>query len=560
MSGSIDELIAGRYRLVRQVGTGNMSSVFEGEDLRRGNRTVAVKLLNTAHTDELKQEFFRRETKALEKLEHPNIVKVFDQGWAEERRCHFLVFEYISRTLLDMIAVHQDAKDRAWCWPLMQEMAEALVHAHSQGVIHRDVKPTNILISVEGRPKLTDFGISLLKFELGTGVTVSSFWSIGYASPEQVSGQAATERSDIYSLGCVFYHMLSGHIPPSNGITQEHIEALDVPPLVKRMVRQMVAVNAVDRFDSALQLRRQLELTQKFQTLPDVYFLLTDTARKNVFDLGYIKNSSSAAACAFLREEMGGSEPKEARLLLENNREQENYDVHLLTDTLRLICAIDPEKPILAIKAVQVPYQPALERQKGHAETFRYGWQFIENVSSYVPPSNILSTLRSTLDILLEKLNYHRRTQQTIRQQKTERKDFTKTWDAVLDLQKTQLDAVPKLSYKHVKSAGSSLTFLLAETAPDDLPWPESAPIAVMDKGGPHLQLHQQPPPAGLIGVYQQEAVVALERQRSALNTVIAGGTVNPRLPDILLDLSAAQFEEIDDQYTGPKNLDTERG
>jgi serine/threonine protein kinase len=276
--GSPTELIAGRYRLLHQVGTGNMSTVYEGEDVRRGNRVVAIKLLNTLHDDDLKQETFRRETRALEQLEHPNIVQIFDYGWSEERKCHYIILEYIPRTLLDEIQAHEKKReDRIWCWPLMREMGDALVYAHSQGVIHRDLKPPNILITEMGKPKLTDFGISLLKFELGTGVTVSAFWSIGYASPEQRQNQQATEQSDIYSLGCVFYHLLSGHAPPSEGITPEHLHALRLPLSVERTLQQMVARDRRDRFDNALQLRRRLALTQQYQPLPDVYFLVTDT-------------------------------------------------------------------------------------------------------------------------------------------------------------------------------------------------------------------------------------------------------------------------------------------
>src|SRR5579884_1389065 len=166
------ELIARRYKLVLPLGGGTMSTVYKAEDTKRGNRVVAVKLLNVVHDDETRQEIFRRETRALEQLEHPHIVTIFDHGWSPERRCHYIVLEYIPRTLLDVIQEHSGTReDHSWCWPLMREMVDALVHAHSQGVIHRDIKPTNILITETGASKLTDFGISLLKFELGTGVT-----------------------------------------------------------------------------------------------------------------------------------------------------------------------------------------------------------------------------------------------------------------------------------------------------------------------------------------------------------------------------------------------------
>lgn len=257
MSSTPGDLIAGRYRLKGQVGTGNMSTVYEAEDTRRGHRIVAVKLLDTKHDNALKREIFRRETRALSQLEHPNIVTVLEYNWSDEHRSPYLVFDYIPRTLLDVIRAYESRRDDDWCWPLIREMADALAHAHSQGIIHRDVKPSNVLISADGHALLADFGISYLKYELGTGVTVSSFWPAGYASPEQRSGQTITEQSDMFSLGCVFYHMLSRREPPPDGITRSHIDALGrIPRSMKDLLGQMLAPAPADRVEQMTQLGR----------------------------------------------------------------------------------------------------------------------------------------------------------------------------------------------------------------------------------------------------------------------------------------------------------------
>ncbi len=568
------DLIADRYKLLNKVGAGNMSTVYEGVDIRIGNRTVAIKLLNTAHEDNLKQELFRRETKALEQLEHPNIIDVLDYGWSEEHKCYYIVREYISRTLLDIIEAHKNVQEHNWCWPLMREMADALVHAHSAGVIHRDLKPTNVLITTAGTSKLTDFGISYLKFELGTGVTVSSFWSIGYAAPEQRIGKRAIEKSDIYSLGCVFYHMLSGYAPPSEGITQEHVRALELPPLIRRIVQKMLALEPENRFESALQLRRQLEQTHQLQHLPEICFLVTDTARRELFDKGLIKHSTMIDACTFFEEEIARDDSKVLAFTFERTNKGER--VSILLDDLRLICVRDTKLPMLTIVAVQQPYPAELEQQRKRSLPLRYDWQFISSMEAYSQSVNVRSSLNSTFDIFYEQLSTHMRQQQAEHNQKKERRDFAEIWNKVLNLQKAQLDAVPKLFYEHVVKDDSSLAFVLAEPAPDKLPWPDNAPIALVSEGRrqqhtfigtlisvngrdvqvvkgssdmqEHLQSLDELPPSGFISIYQQEALVSLERQREAMNTIISGGTVNPHLPEVLLNLSTARFEEVNDK------------
>jgi hypothetical protein len=244
-------LFARRYKLIKRIGDGHMSEVYQAEDTKHGNTIVAVKLLNTLHKDMIKQEMYLRETRALELLEHPNIIKHLDYGWSDEQRCHYIVLEYLPHTLVDEIAMHSDSSDQEWCWPLMRDITDALVHAHSKKIIHRDLKSTNILISESGMPKLTDFGISLLRFEMRTGVTLSSFWSEGFAAPEQRNMQETTVQSDIYSLGCVFYHMLSRREPPAGGLTQQDIQALNLRPLVQLMFERMLDPEARNRFESA---------------------------------------------------------------------------------------------------------------------------------------------------------------------------------------------------------------------------------------------------------------------------------------------------------------------
>jgi serine/threonine protein kinase len=566
------DLVEGRYLLVERVGGGNMSTVYRAEDILQGHQTVAVKLLNSSHEDVLKQEIFRRELQALSRVEHPNIVDVLGSGWSEEHQCHYLILEYLPRTLVHEIEAHRQDSDQSWCWPLMRAMADALAYAHSESIVHRDIKSSNVLITARCQPKLADFGISWLRFELSKGVTVSSFWSVGYAAPEQRTQQQADERSDIYSLGCVFYHLLSRQEPPIDGVSNQDIEALAIPTQVKRLLRRMLALHPADRFQKMTQVCRQLDLTRNLELLPEVYLFVTDRARRDLYDLGLIDQTTTEAACTYLLEELGDDTPRDVLCTLERE------DFRIYTETLRLICVRDKTSPLLVIKTVHAPYQPQLEQQKAAAFSVRYLWQVIDahGVDHLLP--SLRSQLQLTLDQFREQLAAHTSARQAIKIRERERRDFIKIWGSVLSYLKSQLDAVPQLSYTSLSYDEETVVFTLIDPVPDDLPWPTNAPVVAFEPGRPStisfvghviaisgriVEVSRDPgdinqpvepadhlPPVGLLTVFQQEAVVSLERQQSALDLLQSGATVNPRLPEVLRDLSQATFHDPDPHLT----------
>lgn len=301
------DLIGGRYAQVRPVGTGKMSTVWLAEDDRRQHQRIALKLLDTEHPDAVRHEIFRRETQSLERLDHPNIVRIWDHGWDEPRHCYYIALEFLGRTLLDEIAHHPDPRDNDWCWPVMRNMADALQHAHNEDVIHRDLKPSNILFADDGTPKLTDFGISRLKYELSIGLTVAGFWSPGYAAPEQRMRGEADERSDIYSLGAVFYHLLSRRAPGGDGPMPTDIEALvHVPKPIRNLLGSMLDPDPGKRPGDSAQVRRRLDQTEAL-TAPVIYLVVSDRARRDMVDLGFIQLASNQAAQVSCPGSGGGS-------------------------------------------------------------------------------------------------------------------------------------------------------------------------------------------------------------------------------------------------------------
>lgn len=266
-------IFGNRYQVVRRLGTGGMAEVYEAFDRVLG-RTVAVKVLHPSYSQD--PNFvarFRREAQAAANLTHPNIVAVYD--WGQLKNTYYIVMEKVEgKNLKDLIS-HQGALPLSIAIDIAKQVASALSFAHKRGVIHRDIKPHNILITEDGTAKVADFGIAQADSTSLTqeGMVVGT---AQYISPEQAEGLAATEASDIYSLGVVLFEMLTG-ISPFQGDTpvavalkhlQEPVPSLrdvnpEIPGEVEAVVLKCLAKNPLDRYQSALDFRADLEKIEK---------------------------------------------------------------------------------------------------------------------------------------------------------------------------------------------------------------------------------------------------------------------------------------------------------
>jgi eukaryotic-like serine/threonine-protein kinase len=209
----IGTLLSGRFRLEERVGSGGMSTVYRAYD-ETLERWVAIKILQSEIAEDDDQlERFRREARAVARLNHAHVVTVIDAG--EDQGCPYIVFEYISgETLKERIRrLGRLPVPEALAYAI--EIARALQAAHSEMLVHRDVKPQNVLLDTDGRAKVTDFGIARSLEGGGDGLTLAGrvLGTTDYVSPEQALGQEVTPQSDIYSLGIVLYEMLTGDVP-----------------------------------------------------------------------------------------------------------------------------------------------------------------------------------------------------------------------------------------------------------------------------------------------------------------------------------------------------------
>jgi serine/threonine protein kinase len=208
-------ILDGRYQLGSLLGVGGMARVYLASD-RVLERQVAVKVLSLPYAqDPLFVERFRREARSAARLSHPNIVAVFDSG--SDAGLHYLVMEYVAGQSLAQLLADRGRLAPRRAAELAIEVCRALAAAHAQGLVHRDVKPGNVLVTEDGRVKVTDFGIvkaAAATTLTGTGTVLGT---AAYLSPEQAQGGPVDARSDLYSLGCVLYELLCGSPPFGSG-------------------------------------------------------------------------------------------------------------------------------------------------------------------------------------------------------------------------------------------------------------------------------------------------------------------------------------------------------
>jgi len=210
-SKMIGTVLSGRYRLEAKLGSGGMSTVYLARDTTL-DRPVAVKVMHREMSEQPDQlERFRQEARAVAKLSHPNVVAVIDAG--EDGGYPYIVFEYVEGETLKTRINRIGALDTQEALAYAIEIARALTVAHARKMIHRDIKPQNVMIDAEGRAKLTDFGISRQLEQDGMTATGRVLGTTDYVAPEQAMGRGADQRSDIYALGVVLFEMLTGSVP-----------------------------------------------------------------------------------------------------------------------------------------------------------------------------------------------------------------------------------------------------------------------------------------------------------------------------------------------------------
>jgi eukaryotic-like serine/threonine-protein kinase len=248
----VGEVVAGRYELEELVGAGGMSSVFKARDTLL-ERHVALKILHQHFTeDEQYVERFRREARAVASLSHPNIVTILDRGEDEGRQ--FIVFELVEgRTLAEALR-DEGRLPVGRALEIAIQVARGLGFAHEQGLVHRDVKPQNVILNGDGRAKVTDFGIARSLDVQGVTQSGAVLGTSNYIAPEQASGRPVDRTTDVYSLGVVLFELLTGEVPfPGESFVAVAMQHVSEPPPSVLEVRPDVPVRVARAVDRALE-------------------------------------------------------------------------------------------------------------------------------------------------------------------------------------------------------------------------------------------------------------------------------------------------------------------
>jgi beta-lactam-binding protein with PASTA domain/tRNA A-37 threonylcarbamoyl transferase component Bud32 len=262
--------LGGRYEILERIGGGGMALVYKGHDVLL-HRKVAVKVLRQQYVHD--EEFirrFRREAQSAASLSHPNVVSIYDVG--QEGEVHYIVMEYIEGTTLNDLIKERAPLQVEEAIHYASQIADGLDHAHNNEIIHRDIKPHNILIGKNGRVKVTDFGIARAATSSTITQTGSVIGSVHYFSPEHAKGTNAGEKSDLYSLGIVMYQMLTARLPfigeSPISVALKHLqedveEPRKVNPLIPQSVENIILKamrkKTEERYQSASQMHSDLE-------------------------------------------------------------------------------------------------------------------------------------------------------------------------------------------------------------------------------------------------------------------------------------------------------------
>nr|WP_309099318.1 Stk1 family PASTA domain-containing Ser/Thr kinase [Fredinandcohnia onubensis] len=317
----IGRRLSGRYKILEVIGGGGMANVYLARDVIL-ERDVAIKVLRLDFSND--EEFikrFRREAHAATSLAHPNIVSIYDVG--EEEDIYYIVMEYVPGQTLKQYIQRNAPLHPKEAINIMLQLTSAITHAHQNQIVHRDIKPQNILIDHDGTVKVTDFGIAVALSSTTITQTNSVLGSVHYLSPEQARGGMSTRKSDIYSLGIVMFELLTGRVPfegeSAVSIALKHLQSdtpspkrwnATIPQSVENVILKATAKDPFHRFDSVEEMEEDLQTALFPNRLNEEKFVIPDMDDEVTKAIPIIKdNGPLTSAETMVRDSQKNAKP-----------------------------------------------------------------------------------------------------------------------------------------------------------------------------------------------------------------------------------------------------------
>ena len=558
---SIPSPFENRYVIQKPIGKGRMSSLYLALDRDGGNRQVAVKVLDALHSEKINRELFRRETAALRRLAHPNVVEMLASGMSEAAGAFYLVLDYLPHSLSGAMRGEGGAalggfdKHR-----VIRQLADALADAHDKDVVHRDIKTANILMDASGEPKLADFGISKMLQQMTVGETLAQFYSPGFASPEQRSGGSIGRESDVYSLGVVFFHMLTGEEPPPEGPSPIRLYTGNVqaPDALKEIIVDMLEDDPSKRPTAAEALARLTEITRQNESLPTYSLILTNAAVRNLTEAGRIQSADRDSAAVALVRDLGGDESNEIGV---HQDQRDDEGIVMLGDSLRLFCKPSDERNALIVIDIRAPHGTSHDMELNYSLPLRASWRVVDH-NGWQPDSSAVDSLHE----LIARVGHAETVGKASREQRESRRDFIERWRQALEDSQRRIEKdAPRLRYsKAADDEDGGITFTLRESPPDNLALDDDQAMAVLDseneyrnavgalvsmrgrevyvdgrtQGG--IIAADDIPQSGTLTVDVSEPSASVKRRRKAVDDFLYDRMANPRLAAAIVDPSRA--------------------